>query len=389
MFEKAAEKALLKTLERMEAGSIEVTLPSGERHAFKGSMDGPKADIAIHDMRVIPNLAARGSIGFADDYRQGKWDTTDLAALVEFYYRNSERLTAYSDGSRLRQMLTSLSYWLNRNSKKGSRRNIHAHYDLGNDFYRLWLDPSMTYSSAMFKKPNDSLAKAQSNKYDRIIGKLGKAPLKILEIGCGWGGFAERCCKSRDHHVTGITISREQYEYATDRLQRQKLPSEIKMVDYREVREKFDAVVSIEMFEAVGESYWKTYFERVKAALKSNGRAIIQTITVDDSQFESYRKTGDAIRTFIFPGGMLPSLQRFHEEAERAGLKVTEVFSFGQDYARTLQTWLRNFNAVEGEIKSLNFDEPFMRIWRFYLASCQAAFQTGRTNVSQIELRHA
>jgi cyclopropane-fatty-acyl-phospholipid synthase len=271
------------------------------------------------------------------------------------------------------------------NTLKGSRKNIHAHYDLGNDFYKLWLDQTMTYSSAIFHDQNDDLEKAQHSKYDRIINRLG-ASGRVLEIGCGWGGFAERALQTRDYAIKGLTISNEQHAFATERLGQK---AEIALEDYRLQTGRYDNIVSIEMFEAVGENYWPLYFNKLKSLLADNGKALVQTITIGEDYFDRYRQGGDAIRTFIFPGGMLPSPKRFEEESVKAGFKLTDAFAFGQDYARTLELWLERFEERLGEVRALGFDEKFIRMWRFYLTSCIASFKIGRTNVMQMELQHA
>jgi cyclopropane-fatty-acyl-phospholipid synthase len=272
-----------------------------------------------------------------------------------------------------------------RNSLKGSKRNIESHYDVGNDFYALWLDKSMTYSSALFGDKTKSLEAAQGNKYERILGRIAKSGQSILEIGCGWGGFAERAI-AYGHKVTGLTVSPSQYRFAAERV---KGAADILLEDYRKVRGRFDAIVSIEMFEAVGEQYWPQYFRAVADRLKRGGRALIQTITVRDDLFADYRLRSDFIRHYVFPGGMLPSLQRFREEAERAGLKVVDQFAFGQDYAQTLRQWSQRMAERTPEIKAMGHDDRFLRNWQYYLNICAASFQVGRTDVVQVELVHA
>jgi cyclopropane-fatty-acyl-phospholipid synthase len=279
-----------------------------------------------------------------------------------------------------------LSYLLKLNSLKGSKKNIHAHYDLGNEFYKLWLDPTMTYSAAIYKDQNETLEQAQHNKYDRIVDCLDQKSGSLLEVGCGWGGFAERAQDKGDFGIKGITLSEEQHDYARDRLGQK---ADIVLEDYRHQNGKFDNLVSIEMFEAVGERYWPTYFNKIGDLLSKNGKAVIQTITMNEHDFPRYRRGGDFIRSYIFPGGMLPSPSRFREEAEKVGLKAGNEFYFGQDYATTLEHWLKDFEAKRDEVKALGFDDGFIRLWRFYLAACVAGFRTGRTDVMQVELAHA
>jgi cyclopropane-fatty-acyl-phospholipid synthase len=301
-------------------------------------------------------------------------------------------------GSWWGQWVYRLQHWLNRNTKAGARRNIHAHYDLGNAFYKLWLDPTMTYSSALFDSldnpPSEQdLSAAQNAKYQRILDELGAsggAQRRILEIGCGWGGFAELAAK-QGAHVTGLTLSTEQLDFARQRLSKAGLGSQVDFVlrDYRDERQRYDAIVSIEMFEAVGESYWSSYFECLKRSLAPEGTAVVQTITIDESLFERYRKSTDFIQQFIFPGGMLPSATRFSELAQAHGLKVTNQFRFGQHYAHTLRLWREAFTRKQLAIRAQGFDEAFMRTWEFYLVYCEAAFRHGNTDVMQVSLRHA
>ena len=278
-------------------------------------------------------------------------------------------------------------YLFRKNSMKGSRKNISAHYDLGNDFYELWLDSTMTYSSALYKSEDESIETAQHNKYDRIISKLGTNSGNIIEIGCGWGGFAERALQQGDYGYKGITLSTEQHIYAQQRLNNSKANFVIE--DYRIQQNKFDHIVSIEMFEAVGEKYWKTYFSKVKGLLAQKGKAVIQTITIADDMFETYRTSADMIRTYIFPGGMLPSKSVLNELTKNAELKCQDMFAFGQDYAKTLNIWLNKFNQNISPIKQLGYDDAFIRLWQFYLAGCVATFRTARTDVVQLELSHA
>lgn len=385
MFDRKIESRFLRTLEGTAAGSLELTLPDGSRHRFEGRQPGPAAELTIRDRRTIAALAATGDIGLTEAYRDGWCDTRDMTGLLSFGLLNEEALERFVFGSRLNMLAVRLLYLFNRNSKAGSRRNIAAHYDLGNDFYRLWLDESMTYSSAIYGA-GDSLRDAQMRKYDRILDSLPTNSGRLLEIGCGWGGFAERALGRGDFAQKGLTLSQQQAAYARQRLGQD---AEIALQDYRDEGGKYDHIVSIEMFEAVGEKYWPVYFGKIREALADRGRAVIQTISVADRYFERYRKGGDMIRSFIFPGGMLPSPERFRAEAERAGLRVEEVFTFGLDYARTLGEWLQRFEARLPEVRAQGFDEGFIRVWRFYLAACIAGFSVGRTDVGQYRLARA
>ncbi|MDB5491635.1 MAG: cyclopropane-fatty-acyl-phospholipid synthase family protein [Micavibrio sp.] len=386
MFNKLATSQFLKTLDRIECGAINVTLPDGRRYGFAGGKTGPMADMTLNDWSVPMAVARTGDCGLAETYRDGLWTTPDLQNLITFGLRNERSMQRYMSGNMLSRSMANLSYLFRRNSLSGSRRNIQAHYDLGNDFYSLWLDPTMTYSSAIFSSPGENLAQAQNNKYDRIIDRLSSASGSVLEIGCGWGGFAERAVGRGDYAVKGITLSNEQQTYASGRLG---CRANIALEDYRAQRGTFDNIVSIEMFEAVGEAYWPTYFGKMSELLKKDGRAVVQTITIENSLFDRYRQGSDFIRSFIFPGGMLPSPERFTEEAGKAGLRDCGRFDFGHDYATTMEHWLKAFDDNTDAVRQLGYDEGFIRLWRFYLATCISSFRSGRIGVMQMELQHA
>ncbi|MDE2135153.1 MAG: class I SAM-dependent methyltransferase [Alphaproteobacteria bacterium] len=380
------ETRWLAALSRLEFGALDFVAPDGEVHTATGRKPGPQARFAIHDWNVLSRIMARGDVALGEEYIAGAWDTDDIEKLVTLFLMNMEAFENYAHGNLLTRLaLTIQDRFVRRNSLAGSRRNIEAHYDVGNDFYRLWLDKSMTYSSALFGGIAKNLEEAQSNKYERILGKFLKPCSSVLDIGCGWGGFAERAAAC-GHRVTGLTISPSQYRFARERL---KGAAEILLEDYRKARGLFDMIVSIEMFEAVGEQYWPQYFRTVAERLKSGGRAVIQTITVRDELFARYRLRTDFIRHYVFPGGMLPSLQRFREEAERAGLKVVDHFSFGKDYAKTLREWSARMRASSEDVLALGHDERFMRNWQYYLGICAAAFSVKRTDVVQVELVNA
>jgi cyclopropane-fatty-acyl-phospholipid synthase len=385
MIDRSITYRFLKTLRHVQHGSLTVTTPDGKNHVFHGREKGVCASLVLDDWRVISFVLRRGDIGFAEAYRDGWWDSEDIAELLLFGLQNEAVLNNYIYGGWFGRVATRMAYFFKRNTVNGSRKNIHAHYDLGNDFYSLWLDPSMTYSSAIFDAQDDCLTEAQHRKYDRILDRL-KPSGALLEIGCGWGGFAERAIEKRDYALKGLTISKAQHEFASRRVGSNAV---ISLEDYRHQKGLYDNIVSIEMFEAVGEKYWPVYFNQIKSLLASKGKAVIQTITIDDAYFDRYRKSGDAIRTFIFPGGMLPSSEKFYTACNDAGLMVTDEFAFGHDYALTLTRWLKNFDLKNKEIKAMGFDDKFIRIWRFYLTCCIAAFKHGRTNVVQWELQHA
>ncbi len=361
-----------------------LTLPDGSTHGFSGQTPGSAVSMTITDWDVIPNLAQGGDSAFAKDYAMGKWHTDNLQNLIALALANESAVRDYLFGNVFTRILYNISYWFRTNTLRGSRKNIQAHYDLGNDFYQLWLDPSMTYSSALYRQGDESLTEAQHNKYDRIIECLGTSG-RTLEVGCGWGGYAERALQRGDYDIKAITLSDQQHLYAQTRL---KGNANIALEDYRLQTGKYDHIVSIEMFEAVGEKYWKTYFEKISSLLKEGGTALVQTITIDDKLFESYRTGQDFVRSHIFPGGMLPSAERFAHHAQKAGLRVNTALNFGLDYARTLENWLHNFDQQYEAVKQLGYDEKFIRMWRFYLAGCAAAFQIRRTDVYQFELQH-
>lgn len=385
MFESVVKKRILTSLARIEHGSLLFTTPEGERLHFQGKKAGSQADIHVKDWRVLVNFSLKGDVGFADDYRNGFFHTSDLEKLLCFGLENGGALQQVLDGGWWHRQFSKFGYLTKRNTLKGSKKNIQAHYDLGNDFYQLWLDPTMTYSSGLFKHEGESLTQAQYNKYDRIIERLPENG-RCLEIGCGWGGFANRLQAQRDFQYKGITLSKRQRDYAVGIL-----PNEIsvQLEDYRHQQGKYDAIVSIEMLEAVGVKYWPVYFQKIKSMLKPGGKALVQTITVADELYDSYAKSADMIRTYIFPGGMLPSKSILKQQLANAGLKCQDMFDFGDSYAKTLSQWLKNFNSVEQQLKATNFDEAFQRLWRFYLAGCVATFSSGRTDVIQMEITHA
>ncbi|MES2728977.1 MAG: cyclopropane-fatty-acyl-phospholipid synthase family protein [Pseudomonadota bacterium] len=385
MLDRYITQRFIDALRHIEYGAITVVTPDGKEHFISGNKPGTQANLTLHDWRAVSAIAQRGDIGFAEAYRDGWWDSTNLSDLFLASLKNETVLNKYIYGNMIGRIVSRVAYAFTRNTLSGSRKNIHAHYDLGNDFYALWLDPTMTYSSAIFNHPDESLISAQYNKYDRIIDRIDNSG-NMLEIGCGWGGFAERALQKRDYKIKGLTISKEQHDYAVNRLRNS---AQIALEDYRLQEGKYNSIVSIEMFEAVGEQFWPTYFSKIKSLLADDGKAVIQTITIKDAYFERYRKGGDAIRTFIFPGGMLPSPKRFAEESASHGLLITDRLDFGQDYARTLEHWLERFEARREEIRHMGFDGKFIRMWRFYLTCCIASFKDGRTNVMQVELQHA
>ncbi|MEJ7138232.1 class I SAM-dependent methyltransferase [Amphibiibacter pelophylacis] len=382
-------RTVLELLEGLEGGSLQLDLPDGQRHRFG---HGPVvAALRVHDEALFSRVLAHGDIGLAESYIEGEWDAGEgysLADVLTLLARNHAALRRAVYGSWPRLLMARLRHLLNRNSRKGSQRNIMAHYDLGNEFYRQWLDGTMSYSSALFLPGQDAtLESAQRAKYRRILDRLhGGQPTgaHVLEIGCGWGGFAEMAVED-GLAVTGLTLSPAQLEFA-----RQRVPqADLRLQDYRDTRERYDHIVSIEMIEAVGERWWPHYFRTLSQSLKPGGKAVVQAITLRDDLFSAYRKSTDFIQQHVFPGGMLPSRQVFERQARRQGLKVSDAHAFGLDYARTLAEWRERFEARWHDIAPLGFDAPFRRLWRFYLAYCEAGFQAGTTDVIQFELQHA
>ena len=371
-------------LEKIRGGLLEVRLPDGARFLF--GEGEPGVTMQVNDEAVFARVLAKGDIGLAEAYLDGEWDSPDVTALLALLARNRDALRDAVYGSWRHLLAARLRHWFNRNSRAGSKRNIMAHYDLGNDFYRLWLDPSMSYSSALFDGTSDQpLQAAQDAKYRRILSRLAAEPgERVLEIGCGWGGFAEMATHD-GLAVTGLTLSPAQLAWAQHRV-----PSaDLRLQDYRDTTERFDHVVSIEMFEAVGERWWPTYFRTVANALKPEGRAVVQSITIRDDLFAAYRRGTDFIQQYIFPGGMLPSRAEFRAQAARQGLVVRDEYAFGVDYARTLALWRDAFDARWPQIAALGFDEPFRRLWRLYLSYCEAGFLAGNIDVVQFELARA
>lgn len=390
--EPAAARWLLRILAGLRAGRIDLTTPDGRTLTFSGSATGPHATLKLGDWKVCADILTRGDIGLAEAWIDGRVTSDDLTQLLLLAAVNETAIEQAIHGRWWATLAYRLRHWLRPNTRAGSRKNIHAHYDLGNDFYRLWLDSTMTYSSALFEgDAGRALGDAQAAKYARILREAGVQPGDhILEIGCGWGGFAEHAARA-GCRVTGITVSAAQLEYARERIARAGLGDRVtlQLCDYRDLGGQFDHVVSIEMFEAVGERYWPGYFAMIRDRLRPGGRALVQSITIAESKFDRYRSGTDFIQQYIFPGGMLPSKTVFAEVAARQGLKVQDMHAFGLDYAATLARWHQTFNHAAAEVVALGFDERFMRTWRFYLAYCEAGFRAGATDVVQARLEHA
>lgn len=388
-------KTILSLLSQLKNGYLKMTLPNGQVREFGDKASSLQADIQIFDWSVFKGLMSHGDIGFAESYIRGDWDSSNLKTILELAIRNRTILDKAIYGTWLGSIFYRVKHWLRDNSKSGSRKNIHAHYDLGNAFYSLWLDPSMSYSSAWFSEgTKQALGDAQKAKIQRILSCLETKPGDhILEIGCGWGGVMEEALLS-GRSITGLTLSTEQKVFAENRLQSieaatSKPHFEVRLQDYRDCQEQFDGIASVEMFEAVGEKHWPQYFETIAKCLKFGRKACIQTIVIADDLFERYRHSTDFIQQYVFPGGMLPSRDSFKAAAAKAGLQIENEFAFGADYAKTLCIWRDNFNQKLQEIRELGFDETFIRLWNFYLMYCAAGFSERNIDVVQFTLSHS
>jgi cyclopropane-fatty-acyl-phospholipid synthase len=365
-------------------GRLRVLGTDGAVRVYEGTSPGPEAELRVVRDRAVWRLLAHGANGLGDSYVDGDWESPDVATVLEFGILNQSACDRPGWGARALRLADRLRFVAQGNSRRGSRRNIAAHYDLGNAFFGLWLDPGMTYSSALFERPGQDLPSAQDAKYARLCDARGLAPgHRVLEIGCGWGGFAEFAATRHGCHVTGITLSREQFDHALRRVRDAGIADrvEIRLQDYRDVPGTFDRVASIEMFEAVGERYWPAFFETLRARLVPGGRVALQVITIDEARFDAYRREPDFIQTRVFPGGMLPTVAILRDRARAAGLRPEAAFMFGRHYEETLVRWRQAFLARWPEAAALGFDDRFRRLWSFYLDYCIAGFRTGQTDV--------
>ncbi|MGS0742270.1 class I SAM-dependent methyltransferase [Glaciimonas sp. GG7] len=383
---------ILTLLRKLDHGILVMTFPDGQSATYGcGSVHDRPIAMTLKNWDVFHAALKSGDIGFAETFIDGHWSTDNLPGLIELFIRNRQVIESVIYGTWWGNLLYRIKHLFNRNSKTGSRKNIHAHYDIGNAFYQLWLDPSMTYSSALFSDDHvENLQQGQDAKYRRILNQLNlNADARVLEIGCGWGGFAEIAVREAKAHVTGLTLSTEQLHFANQRLQEVGMVDQVELIlqDYRDTDGQFDGIASIEMFEAVGEKYWPSYFSCIARNLKTGGRACVQTIVIADELFERYRRGTDFIQQYIFPGGMLPSPMAFRQQAEKHGLRVVDHFSFGLDYARTLVEWRRAFKEQLPRVRAQGFDDRFLRTWDFYLAYCEAGFLAGSINVAQFTLQ--
>lgn len=371
----------------MERGRLDFVLPDGRRFRAETATPGPVAELLIHNPDIFARLIREGDLGFCEAYVDGWWSTPDLQAFMDLVHVAGDGLYDGFPGMGLLRAFERARFWMQSNSRRQARKNISYHYDLGNAFYGLWLDDTMTYSSAKFDTGQESLERAQIQKYASMVDEMGAKPGDhVLEIGCGWGGFAEYAAKERGLRVTGLTISKEQHAYAVDRIRKAGLSDkvEIKLQDYRDETGVYDGIASIEMFEAVGEKYWPVYFGVLRDRLKAGRSATLQIITVQDRRWEIYRKGVDFVQKYIFPGGMLPAPSVLRAEVERAGLQVARSVEFGESYSHTLRRWHETFNDRWDEVQALGFDDRFRRMWNFYLTSCAATFQSGNCDVTQI-----
>jgi cyclopropane-fatty-acyl-phospholipid synthase len=373
----------------MAAGQLDFILPDGRVFRAAGPAPGPVAALNIHSDDVFARLIREGDLGFCDAYIEGGWSSPDLQDFLDLLHAGNDVLYDGFPGMGLLRAFERLRHWMNANTRKQAKKNISYHYDLGNEFYSLWLDDTMTYSSALFETGQESLEQAQRAKYASLIDEMGvKDGDHVLEIGCGWGGFAEYAAGERGLRVTGLTISEEQFKFAAERIKKAGLSDrvQLKLQDYRDERGAYDGIASIEMFEAVGEKYWPTYFGKLSECLKPGANATLQIITLTDARFESYRKSVDFIQKYIFPGGMLPSPSALREQIDAAGLHFRGSKEFGESYSQTLRRWHETFNAEWERVATLGFDERFRRMWNFYLTSCAAAFHGGNCDVTQVTM---
>lgn len=378
-----ADRWIGHVIRSLKVGHLTIQTPSGARVEGRGDIDGPRATLVLHRWRTMRRLMLGGDVGFAEAYIDGDWSTPDLATLIELAALNEHALSEVTAGRRFARFLHRVKHLLRTNTKRGSRRNIEAHYDLGNDFYKLWLDRGMTYSSALYASKQQQLDDAQENKLSRIMDLLSlKGGERVLEIGCGWGRLAERLSVERGAHVTGLTLSPSQLAIGQQRLRTAGADkSELRLQDYRDVTEKFDRVVSIEMIEAVGEKYWPAYFGKIADVLKPGGRAVLQVITIANERFESYRRNADFIQRYVFPGGMLPSPAVMLDQIAQARMQFASLENFGESYAHTLNEWNKRFQRVWPEVEAMGYSRRFKRTWEYYLAYCEGGFRSKAIDV--------
>ena len=381
--------AVFDIVSKLNHGRIDFRLPDGRVFRAEGKEPGKAVELIIHNHDCFARLIREGDLGFSDAYLEGWWSVSDLQSFMDIVVDRNEAVFRGFPGMGLVRFYERLRHWMNANTKEQAKKNISHHYDLGNDFYSRWLDDTMTYSSAIFKSNQEDLSRAQTEKYKSMVDQMGVKPGDhVLEIGCGWGGFAEYAARERGLKVTGLTISQAQHDFAVERMKRAGVADKVEIVmrDYRDEQGVYDGIASIEMFEAVGEKYWPIYFKTVRDRLRPGARATLQIITIDERIFPVYRKGVDFIQKYIFPGGMLPSKTALKEQIARAGLTRTGSIEFGESYSLTLRRWYETFNEKWDEIAPMGFDERFRRMWNFYLTSCAAAFHCGNCDVTQVTI---
>ncbi len=383
---------LLRLLQKFTIGRVTVQLPDGERIEHVGPLPGPHAVLVLHNWHAMRRLIFGGRLGFAEAYMDGDWTSPDLTALIECAALNQDAAARAITPSLVRRVLDRVAHAARANTRRGSRRNIVAHYDLGNDFYAAWLDRGMTYSAALYPRPGLTLEAAQDEKIGRILQALDlRGGERVLEIGCGWGALAEKLISAADCHVTGLTLSPAQLEFSRNRLEARGLSAraDLRLQDYRDVRGEFDRIVSIEMLEAVGAAFWPAYFARLRDCMAARGRAVLQVITIAERYYDEYRREPDFIQRHVFPGGMLPSVPVLHGQIERAGLALRAAEHFGHSYAETLAEWQRRFQAAWPRLRAQGFDDRFRRKWEYYLSYCEAGFRAGAIDVGLYQVTHA
>jgi cyclopropane-fatty-acyl-phospholipid synthase len=386
------ERAFLKLLDHLEFGTLSLTLPDGQNYEFTGRQPGPHGHLIIKHHKGLSRLISDGKMGFCEGYMADEIDSDNLSDLIQLAVLHDSFIEKHLSFGKLQTLFRKIMHWRNRNNKDGSRRNISYHYDLGNQFYAQWLDQTMTYSSAIFENEDEQLDAAQMRKYDRLAQLADIQPGDhVLEIGCGWGGFAEYAAKKYGAIIDGITISQAQHDFAKNRIDKAGLGNKatIRICDYRDVTQRYDKIISIEMFEAVGERYWPVYFEKISKCLKPGGKAALQVITIDDNAFYEYQAQPDFIQKYIFPGGMLPSMKALTRPITHAGLALRQHDGFGRDYALTLAVWREQFLSAWPELRHMqNFDERFKRMWELYLSYCEGGFRAGMIDVKQLLISH-
>ena len=382
-------KIFILALNNLKHGKLKLSI-NGNHHFISGKLPGPNANLKIEDKDIIKKILIEGSVAFGEEYVNGNIKTSNLENLLIYFAVNNDEVEKNIKYNLLFKIKNKLNHYFNKNTKKGSKKNIHSHYDLGNNFYKIWLDKSMTYSSAIFKNETDDLEIAQKNKYNQLLNLAEiKDSDKVLEIGSGWGGFVNQITNYFNCKITTTTISEEQYKYVTSKFLKIKNKNiNILKKDYRDLSGQFDKIISIEMFEAVGKEFWNVYFKKLKSLLNQNGIIVLQIITIKDNAFDYYSKNPDFIQKYIFPGGMLPSVSMLKKILENNKLKIIENNNYAEHYAKTLYNWRNNFNSSLNEIKDNGFDDRFIRLWNYYLTYCESGFKTKRIGLNQIKIMH-